>query len=148
MLTCSSFRMSMDVRKLHKHRQISGGLPVMWNPAVPGMEDAHICAVLSFRRIRRYPVLPFKTAEKHVRFTGWLTAVECVLCSNVCLHLNTCSRVCGRTTRRFRKDLQLIRFPAIQIHVIREKVFRLDRFAVDIFDRIAEDMIVMFRKIF
>jgi hypothetical protein len=38
----------------------------MWNPAVPGMEDAHICAVLSFRRIRRYPVLPFKTAEKHV----------------------------------------------------------------------------------
>ena len=29
----------------------------MWNPAVPGMEDAHICAVLSFRRIRRYPVL-------------------------------------------------------------------------------------------
>ena len=41
----------------------------MWNPAVPGMEDAHICAVLSFRRIRRYPVLLFKTAEKHVRFT-------------------------------------------------------------------------------
>ena len=38
----------------------------MWNPAVPGMEDAHICAVLSFRRIRRYPVLSFKTAEKHV----------------------------------------------------------------------------------
>ena len=38
----------------------------MWNPAVPGMADAHICAVLSFRRIRRYPVLPFKTAEKHV----------------------------------------------------------------------------------
>ena len=38
----------------------------MWNPAVSGMEDAHICAVLSFRRIRRYPVLPFKTAEKHV----------------------------------------------------------------------------------
>ena len=46
------------------------------------------------------------------------------------------------------KDLQVIRFPAIQVHVIREKVFRLDRFAVDIFDRIAEDMIVMFRKIF
>ena len=71
MLTCSSFRMSMDVRKLHKHRQISGGLPVMWNPAVPGMEDAHICAVLSFRRIRRYPVLPFKTAEKHVTLVMW-----------------------------------------------------------------------------
>ena len=107
---------------------------------------------LSNRRIRRYLVCRLKRPEardfSHVRFTGWLTAVECVLCSNVCLHLNTCSRVCGRTTRRFRKDLQLIRFPAIQIHVIREKVFRLDRFAVDIFDRIAEDMIVMFRKIF
>ena len=43
----------------------------MWNPAVPGMEDAHICAVLSFRRIRRYPVLPFKTAEKHVTLVMW-----------------------------------------------------------------------------
>ena len=38
----------------------------MWNPAVSGMEDAHICAVLSFRRIRWCQVLPFKTAEKHV----------------------------------------------------------------------------------
>ena len=38
--------------------------------------------------------------------------------------------------------------PAIQVHVIREKVFRLDRFAVDIFDRIAENMIIRFRKIF
>ncbi len=73
---------------------------------------------------------------------------ELCVCSNVCLHLNTCSRVYGRITRNFRKDLQVIRFPAIQVHVIREKVFRLDRFAVDIFDRIAEDMIIMFRKIF
>ena len=71
-----------------------------------------------------------------------------MLCSNVCLHLNTCSRVYGRTTRNFRKDLQVIRFPAIQVHVIREKVFRQDRLAVDIPDRIAEDMVITFRKSF
>lgn len=51
----------------------------MWNPAVPGMEDAHICAVLSFRRIRRYPVLPFKTAEKHVTFSHVrFTCIRCL----------------------------------------------------------------------
>ena len=38
----------------------------MWNPAVSGMEKVRIRTILSYWRIRRYLVLPFKTAEKHV----------------------------------------------------------------------------------
>ena len=48
------------------HRQIYSGLPVMWKPAVSGMEKVRIRTILSYWRIRRYLVLPFKTAEKHV----------------------------------------------------------------------------------
>ena len=50
----------------HECRQIFSGLPVMWKPAVSGMDIAHSCAVLSYRRIHRYLVLSLKAAEKHV----------------------------------------------------------------------------------
>ena len=45
-------------------------------------------------------------------------------------------------------DLHPVGFSAVAVQMVREKVFRQDRLAVDIPDRIAEDMIVMFRKIF
>ena len=45
----------------------------MWEPAVSGMEKAHNCADLSYRRIRRYSVWRLKRLEArdfiHVRFT-------------------------------------------------------------------------------
>ena len=45
----------------------------MWKPAVSGMEEAHICANLNNRRIRRYLVCRLKRPEardfSHVRFT-------------------------------------------------------------------------------
>ena len=46
----------------------------MWGPAVSGKEKAHNCAVLSYRRIRRYLVWRLKRLEardfSHVRFTA------------------------------------------------------------------------------
>ena len=46
----------------------------MWEPAVSGMEKAHNCADLSYRRIRRYSVWRLKRLEardfSHVRFTA------------------------------------------------------------------------------
>ena len=45
----------------------------MWEPAVSGMEKAHNCADLSYRRIRRYSVGRLKRLEardfSHVTFT-------------------------------------------------------------------------------
>ena len=38
----------------------------MWKLAVSGLENARYRAILSYRRIRRYFVLPLKAAEKHV----------------------------------------------------------------------------------
>ena len=38
----------------------------MWKLAVSGLESARYRAILSYRRIRRYLVLPLKAAEKHV----------------------------------------------------------------------------------
>ena len=58
----------------------------MWKPAVSGMEKAHNCADLSYRRIRRYSVWRLKRLEacdfSHVRFTkngglsenSWITS--------------------------------------------------------------------------
>ena len=47
----------------------------MWEPAVSGMEKAHNCADLSYRRIRRYSVGRLKRLEacdfSHVRFTNY-----------------------------------------------------------------------------
>ena len=47
----------------------------MWEPAVSGMEKAHNCADLSYRRIRRYSVWRLKRLEvrdfSHVRFTDF-----------------------------------------------------------------------------
>ena len=48
------------------HRQIYSGLPEMWKLAVSGLENARYRAILSYRRIRRYFVLPLKAAEKQV----------------------------------------------------------------------------------
>ena len=46
----------------------------MWEPAVSGMEKAHNCADLSYRRIRRYSVGRLKRLEardfSHVRFSS------------------------------------------------------------------------------
>ena len=38
----------------------------MWKLAVSGLGSARYRAILSYRRIRRYFVLPLKAAEKHV----------------------------------------------------------------------------------
>ena len=38
----------------------------MWKPAVSGLGNVRIRTILSYWRIRRYLVLSFKTAEKHV----------------------------------------------------------------------------------
>ncbi len=38
----------------------------MWKPAVSGVEKVRIRTNSKILRIRRYLVLPFKTAEKHV----------------------------------------------------------------------------------
>ena len=47
----------------------------MWEPAVSGMEKAHNCADLSYRRIRRYSVWRLKRLEardfSHERFTDF-----------------------------------------------------------------------------
>ena len=58
----------------------------MWEPAISGMEKAHNCADLSYRRIRRYLVWRLKRLEardfSHVRFTSsWYKQVltHCLL---------------------------------------------------------------------
>ena len=45
-------------------------------------------------------------------------------------------------------DLHPVGFSAVAVQMVREKVFRQDRLAVDIPDRIAEDMVITFRKSF
>ena len=43
----------------------------MWKPAVSGLGNVRIRTILSYWRIRRYLVLLFKTAEKHVTLAMW-----------------------------------------------------------------------------
>ena len=61
----------------------------MWEPAVSGMEKAHNCADLSYRRIRRYSVWRLKRPEardfSHVRFTWMIDLVQEVSDTPICI---------------------------------------------------------------
>ena len=67
----------------------------MWEPAVSGMEKAHNCADLSYRRIRRYLVWRLKRPEardfSHVRFTHVAGSLK--LCENPRLRMHGYRRI-------------------------------------------------------
>ena len=58
----------------------------MWKSVVSGSKNTHICANLSYRRIRRYLTLPLKAAEEQMKKTAGFTGLVCAIVISLSVH--------------------------------------------------------------